>query len=221
MSPHGVDRLLGTAENVRPGAASPALACYTPVPAMEDVRAPSGGLEARVRAVAAERLGVAEGDLTPALSLVDELAVDSLDVADLATALEDAFDIALPDVTLDDVRTYGDVVGLVQGALAGRHAAGIVPAESPIRVVARLARAGMQAPPLERSGEFTPYFAQMLLDDALRLGAGSRVEVGLVSPRDDGAAASVHARLAPLAAHGIDLSIVRQPRDGRRQSSAA
>ena len=66
-------------------------------------------VELRVRRLVAESLGVDVEELRPEVSLIDELAVDSLDLIELTLALEAAFDISLPEDELEGVRTYGDL----------------------------------------------------------------------------------------------------------------
>ena len=67
-------------------------------------------VEVRVRRLVAENLGVDVLDLSPEVSLIDELAADSLDLMALARELEAAFDIAVPEQVLAGVRTYGDLI---------------------------------------------------------------------------------------------------------------
>src|SRR5262245_9546788 len=72
-------------------------------------------VEVRIRRLVAESLGVDVLDLSPEVSLVDELAADSLDLAALASELEAAFDIAVPEQILAGVRTYADLIDLTLG----------------------------------------------------------------------------------------------------------
>ncbi len=82
-------------------------------------------LEPRVRNVLAIHLDVESSRLQPEARLGEDLCVDSLAAVDLAMVLEDEFDIALPEEILGCVRTYGDVVTLVQEQLESRrHNAG-------------------------------------------------------------------------------------------------
>ena len=77
-------------------------------------------IERRLRAVTAIHLDVDPGRLVPAARLGEDLCVDSLDAVELTMVLEDEFDIALPDQVVADVRTYGDIVALVQERLGAR-----------------------------------------------------------------------------------------------------
>src|SRR5262249_7637018 len=70
-------------------------------------------VEPRVRHLVAEQLGVSPEELVPAASLTDELAADSLDMVQLGLALESAFDIVVPQRSIADMRSYGDVVDTV------------------------------------------------------------------------------------------------------------
>ena len=67
-------------------------------------------LEPQVRDLVAERLGIGFEELVSDVSLRDELAVDSLDLVELVLALEEEFEIVVPERMLDEVRTFGDLV---------------------------------------------------------------------------------------------------------------
>jgi acyl carrier protein len=73
-----------------------------------------------VRRVVAEVLGVAPSELGPAVSLVDDLAADSLDLVEIGLGLEAALGVALPDQLLEGMRTYGDLVAALSEAPAER-----------------------------------------------------------------------------------------------------
>jgi acyl carrier protein len=80
-------------------------------------------LERAVRRLVIELLGVRSEDLVAEVSLRDELALDSLDLVDLAIALEEAFAIVVAPHLLDRVRTYGDLVLTTGLLLRGRSEA--------------------------------------------------------------------------------------------------
>ncbi len=67
-------------------------------------------MEPRVRRLVSQHLGVGLEQLVCDVSLRDDLAADSLDLAELALALEGTFAIVVPDRILDKVRTYRDLV---------------------------------------------------------------------------------------------------------------
>ena len=67
-------------------------------------------VEPHVRRLVAEHLGVGREELLSGVSLRDDLAADSLDLVELAVALEGEFAIGVPERVLDEVRTYSDLV---------------------------------------------------------------------------------------------------------------
>src|SRR5438094_476034 len=78
--------------------------------------------EPRIRRLVADYLGVSLDVLTPEVSLTDDLAADSLDLVELALALEGEFGIEVPERTIDEVRTYGDLVATAAALTQGRQA---------------------------------------------------------------------------------------------------
>jgi len=97
-------------------------------------------VESHVRLLVAERLGVGVDELLSDVSLRDDLAADSLDLVELAVALEGAFAIVVPERTLDEVRTYSDLVDVTRVLVRARHESE-TRAERPPRVRARSAPA--------------------------------------------------------------------------------
>lgn len=63
----------------------------------------------KVREIVASQLGVEEGEVTPEASILDDLGADSLDVVELVMALEEEFDLEVPDEDVETLRTIGDV----------------------------------------------------------------------------------------------------------------
>ncbi|HEV7731363.1 MAG TPA: phosphopantetheine-binding protein, partial [Candidatus Binatia bacterium] len=70
--------------------------------------------------------------LEPDLSLADDLAVDSMELLEVALSLEDAFDVAVPQRRLDGVRTCGQLVDLVLSLVTRRAATHGTPALRPV-----------------------------------------------------------------------------------------
>jgi len=66
-------------------------------------------MEGRIRSIVAEQLGVDLGEVTPNASILDDLGADSLDVVELMMAIEEAFDIEVPDEDVERMRTIGDM----------------------------------------------------------------------------------------------------------------
>src|SRR6266436_6684251 len=118
-------------------------------------------VEPRVRRVVAEQLGVNVEELTPDVSLTDDLAADSLDLLELTLALEAEFGIVVSESALERVRTYGDLRATVHALLHQRHEAGgragVTPLEAWARVVSSRGEAGGE---IQRVGLLTPYTAE-------------------------------------------------------------
>ena len=64
----------------------------------------------RVKEIIVEQLGVAEDNVNEEASFIDDLGADSLDIVELIMALEEEFDIEIPDTDAEKVVTVGDVV---------------------------------------------------------------------------------------------------------------
>ena len=72
----------------------------------------------KVKNVIIEQLGVAENNITMEASFIDDLGADSLDIVELIMALEEEFDIEIPDSDAEKVVTVGDVVEYIKGHVA-------------------------------------------------------------------------------------------------------
>lgn len=64
----------------------------------------------RVKKVVVEQLDVAEDEVTPQASFVDDLGADSLDVVELVMGLEEEFDIEIPDEDAEKITTVQEAV---------------------------------------------------------------------------------------------------------------
>ncbi len=72
------------------------------------------GLEDRVSAIIVEQLGVTKEELAPQASFIDDLGADSLDIVELVMAMEEEFDIEIPDDDAEKIQTIQDVVSYVK-----------------------------------------------------------------------------------------------------------
>ncbi|MCB0350891.1 MAG: acyl carrier protein [Bdellovibrionales bacterium] len=71
-------------------------------------------IEPRIKKIIEEQLGV-EGDrIKPDASFIDDLGADSLDIVELVMAMEEEFDLEIPDEDAEKLRTVSDVTKYVQ-----------------------------------------------------------------------------------------------------------
>ena len=68
----------------------------------------------KVKGIIVEQLGVAEASVTMEASFIDDLGADSLDIVELVMALEEEFDIEIPDAEAEKISTVGDVVDYIK-----------------------------------------------------------------------------------------------------------
>jgi acyl carrier protein len=68
----------------------------------------------------AEHLGVDVSEITAETSFADDLGADSLDVAEIAIAVEDHLGIIIDDAELDHIRTVGQAVEMLESKLSAR-----------------------------------------------------------------------------------------------------
>ena len=71
-------------------------------------------VQERVIDIVASQLGVSKEQITPETSFIKDLGADSLDTVELVMALEEAFDIEIPDEAAEGIATVGDAVKYIQ-----------------------------------------------------------------------------------------------------------
>ncbi len=71
----------------------------------------------RFKKCAVEVLSVDESAVTPEAKFGDDLDADSLDLVELVMALEEEFDISVPEEELEGIETVGQAYDLVAGKL--------------------------------------------------------------------------------------------------------
>ena len=71
-------------------------------------------IEARVKKIIAEQLGVPEADVTNEKAFVADLGADSLDTVELVMALEEEFETEIPDEEAEKITTVQQAIDFVQ-----------------------------------------------------------------------------------------------------------
>ena len=67
-------------------------------------------VEEKVREIIAEQLSVDRDQVTDGATFVEDLKADSLDTVELIMALEEAFDLEIPDEVAEKMTSVGDAV---------------------------------------------------------------------------------------------------------------
>jgi acyl carrier protein len=75
-------------------------------------------IEAKVKEIIMNKLGVDEGQVTPAASFTNDLGADSLDTVELVMEFEKAFNLQIPDEDAEKISTVGDAIKYIQGKSA-------------------------------------------------------------------------------------------------------
>ena len=68
----------------------------------------------KIRDIIVEQLGVESDDVKMDSSFVDDLGADSLDIVELIMALEEEFNMEIPDEEAEKIATVGDVVDYIK-----------------------------------------------------------------------------------------------------------
>jgi len=78
----------------------------------------SAEIEEKVKGIIAEQLGVEVASVTPDASFTEDLGADSLDAVELIMAIEEAFDIEIPDEEAETMTTPAECVSAIKAKLA-------------------------------------------------------------------------------------------------------
>lgn len=68
----------------------------------------------KVKAIIVDQLGVEEDEVTPEASFIEDLGADSLDIVELIMALEEEFEIEVPDEDAEKLQTVADAIGYIK-----------------------------------------------------------------------------------------------------------
>ena len=70
--------------------------------------------EEKVRKIIVDQLGVSSEEVTLEASFIDDLGADSLDTVELVMALEEEFDMEIPDEEAEKIVTVGDAIDYIE-----------------------------------------------------------------------------------------------------------
>ncbi|MBW2315057.1 MAG: acyl carrier protein [Deltaproteobacteria bacterium] len=76
-------------------------------------------LDERVTEIIMEQLGVSREEVRPEASFIDDLGADSLDIVELVMAMEEEFDIEIPDEEAEKIQTIADATKYLKATLDG------------------------------------------------------------------------------------------------------
>jgi acyl carrier protein len=70
-------------------------------------------IEAKVKSIIADQLGVGEDEIKPESSFIEDLGADSLDIVELVMAMEEEFEVEIPDEEAENIKSVGDAINYI------------------------------------------------------------------------------------------------------------
>ena len=67
-----------------------------------------------VKSLIADQLGVGEDEIKPESSFIDDLGADSLDIVELVMAMEEEFEVEIPDDEAENIKTVSDAINYIK-----------------------------------------------------------------------------------------------------------
>ena len=71
-------------------------------------------VQERVKNIMVEQLGVEADQVKPEAQFVNDLGADSLDTVELIMALEEEFDVEIPDEKAEKIKTVGEAIEYIE-----------------------------------------------------------------------------------------------------------
>lgn len=73
----------------------------------------TGNVEQKVKGIIAEQLGVSEDEIKTTSSFIEDLGADSLDIVELVMAMEEEFEVEIPDEEAENIKTVQDAINYI------------------------------------------------------------------------------------------------------------
>jgi acyl carrier protein len=73
----------------------------------------SATIEQKVKNIIADQLGVGEEEIKTTSSFIEDLGADSLDIVELVMAMEEEFEVEIPDEEAENIKTVQDAVSYI------------------------------------------------------------------------------------------------------------
>jgi acyl carrier protein len=86
----------------------------------ENKEATQMAVSEKIKSIIAEQLGVKAEEVTPQASFIDDLGADSLDTVELIMALEEEFNVEIPDEDAEKMTTVGDAIKYIEEKTANK-----------------------------------------------------------------------------------------------------
>jgi acyl carrier protein len=74
----------------------------------------SQAIEERVLSIISDQLGVPEDQVKPDSKFIEDLGADSLDIVELIMAMEEEFEVEIPDDEAEKIRNVNDVISYLK-----------------------------------------------------------------------------------------------------------
>ncbi len=71
-------------------------------------------VEQKVKEIIAKELKLDEKEITPEANFIDDLGANSLDVVEIIMAMEEAFDLEIPDDDVENITIVRDVIDYIK-----------------------------------------------------------------------------------------------------------
>lgn len=71
----------------------------------------------RIKTIIVDQLGIDENKITPEASFIDDLGADSLDMVELIMAIEEEFEIEVPEEEAENITTVSDAMNYISSKI--------------------------------------------------------------------------------------------------------